>query len=72
MEQLRQENVQERSLRRVLGEENTLLGTEEGQREDNIIKEVRNLFRLKKQTNNDVIKDIRNRFRLTKIKCLDG
>ena len=68
MEQLRRENVQERSLRRVLGEENTLLGTEEGQREDNIIKEVRNLFRLKKQTNNDVIKDIRNRFRLTKIK----
>ena len=68
MEQLRQESVQERSLRRVLGEENTLLGTEEGQKEDNIIKEVRNLFRLKKQTNNDVIKDIRNRFRLTKIK----
>ena len=47
MEQLRRENVQERSLRRVLGEENTLLGTEEGKREDNIIKDVRNRFRLK-------------------------
>ena len=34
--------------------------------EGNIIKDVRNLFRLKKELNNTEIKDIRNIFRLEK------
>ena len=34
--------------------------------EENIIEDVRNLFRLKKELNNTEIKDIRNIFRLEK------
>ena len=48
MEQLRWQNSQERNLRRILGAKNTLLDSEEKKREDNFIKDVRNLFRLKK------------------------
>ena len=33
---------------------------------DNIIKDVKNLFKLKSETNNNKIKDIRNLFRLKK------
>ena len=35
-------------------------------REDNFIKDKRNLFRLKKEINNKAFKDIRNLFRLKK------
>ena len=34
--------------------------------DDNAIKDVRNLFRLKKETNDTTIKDMRNLFRLKK------
>ena len=35
-------------------------------KEENIIKNIRNLFRLKKEQNYTVVKDIRNLFRLKK------
>ena len=48
MEQLRWQNAQERNLRRILGAKNTLLDSEKKKRKDNFIKDVINLFRLKK------------------------
>ena len=38
--------------------------------EENIIKDIRNLFTLKKELNYTTIKDIRNRFRLEKVKAI--
>ena len=49
MEQLRWQNAQEKNLRRIFGAKNALLDSEEKKREDNFIKDVRNLFRLKKK-----------------------
>ena len=59
-------NPQERNLKSILGAINTFLDSEERKREDNIIKDARNLFRLKKEVNNNIIKDIRILFRLKK------
>ena len=47
MEQLRQENAQEINLNRILEVENALSDLEEKKREHNVIKSVRNVFRLK-------------------------
>lgn len=56
IEQLRQQNAQVNSLKWILGEENTLLDAENRKKlekdkrtEDNIIKYVKSLFRLKKE-----------------------
>ena len=51
MKQLRRQNAQERNPIRPLGAENALLGEQKTllELEDNIIKDVRNLFRLKKK-----------------------
>ena len=51
MKQLRRQNAQERNPIRPLGAENALLGEQNTllELEDNIIKDVRNLFRLKKK-----------------------
>ena len=38
----------------------------ESLKEENIIKDIRNIFRLKKEQNYTAIKDIRNLFRLVK------
>ena len=73
MEQLRQQNAQEKNLNRILGAEETLLDLENRkqfkkgeEREDNIIKDVKNLFRLKKEVDDKTVKSIRNIFRLKK------
>ena len=56
MEQFRQQNAQEMSLNRILRAENTLLESlkrkeleKNRKRKDNIIKDVKNRFRLKKK-----------------------
>ena len=56
MEQFRQQNAQETSLNRILRAENTLLESlkrkeleKNRKRKDNIIKDVKNRFRLKKK-----------------------
>ena len=81
--QLRQQNAQEKSLNRILGAENTLLNPEkknkemmnslklekEKKRKVNIIKNVKNIFRLKKEMNKNTINSIQNIFRLKKGKC---
>ena len=43
---------------------NTLLESEKRKREDNIIKDIKNLFRLRKERDNSATKDIKNLFRL--------
>ena len=43
---------------------NRLRHDEDSRIEENIIKDVRNLFRLKKEENDNIIKNIRNPFRL--------
>ena len=35
--------------------------------EEKVIKDIRNLFRLKQEQNDTVVKDIRNQFRLKKV-----
>ena len=45
---------------------NRLRHDEDSRIEENIIKDVRNLFRLKKEENDNIIKNIRNPFRLKK------
>ena len=67
MEQLRRQNALEKSLNIILGELNALLNSEKEKRawkRDNIIKDVRTRFGLKKEI--EPIKDIRNLFRLKK------
>ena len=46
---MRQQNTQERNLRRILDAQNALLDSEEKKWEDNIIKYVRNFSGLKKE-----------------------
>ena len=67
MKQLRRQNAQERNPIRPLGAENALLGEQNTllELEDNIIKDVRNLFRLKKENEgikDRILRDIRNLF----------
>ena len=59
-EQLWQQNAQKINLNRILGLMYTLSESEKIKREDNIIKDTKNLFRLRKQI------DKRNLFRLIK------
>ena len=66
MEQLRQKNDQKINLNRVLGAVNALSESKERKKEDNIIKDIKNLFRLRKGIDNSTNKDIRKLFRLKK------
>ena len=66
MEQLRQQNDQKINLNRVLGAVNALSESKERKKEDNIIKDIKNLFRLRKGIDNSTNKDIRKLFRLKK------
>ena len=66
MEQLRQQNDQKINLNRVLGALNALSESKERKKEDNIIKDIKNLFRLRKGIDNSTNKDIRKLFRLKK------
>ena len=62
-EQLRWKSAQKIQLNKILGAMNTLLYLEERKREDNIIKDIKNLFRLRKAIDHSATKDIRNIFR---------
>ena len=72
MEQLRQQNAQEKGLNRILRTENTILDLEkrnkiekDKKRENDIIKDAKSLFRLKKENEAikyRIIRDIRNIF----------
>ena len=74
MEQLRQQNAQTellnriikiiKILNRILTAVNALLESEKRKREDNIIKDIKNLFRLRKERDNSATKDSKNLFRL--------
>ena len=66
MEQLRQQYAQKINLNRIVGAVNTLPESEKRKREDNIMKDIKNLFRLRKEIDNSATKDIRNLFRLKK------
>ena len=64
MEQLRQQNAKKINLNRVFMVMNALPELKKRKREDDIIKDIRNLFRLRKEIDNSATKDIRNLFRL--------
>ena len=64
MEHLRQQNAQKINLNRILRAVNALSDSEKRKREDSIIKDIKSLFRLRKEIDNGAIKDIRNNFRL--------
>ena len=66
MEQLIRQNAQKINLNRISWAVNTLAESEKRKKEDNIIKDINNLFRLRKETDNSATKDIRNLFRLKK------
>ena len=66
MEQLRQQYAQKINLSRIVGAVNALPESEKRKREDNIMKDIKNLFRLRKEIDNSATKDIRNLFRLKK------
>ena len=52
MEKLVQQNPQKINLNRILGAVNALSDSEERKREDNIIKDRKNLFRVRKEIDN--------------------
>ena len=64
---MRQQNAK-KNLNRIVGTMKPLLELGMRKRKDNIIKDIENLFRLKKNIYiyNSLTKDIRNRFRLKK------
>ena len=64
MEQLRQQNAEKINLNRVFMVMNALPELKKRKTEDDIIKDIRNLFRLRKEIDNSATKDIRNLFRL--------
>ena len=66
MEQLRQQIAQKIKLSRILGAANTLSDIENRKRERNIIANIKNLFRLRKEIDKSSIEDITNLFRLKK------
>ena len=66
-------NTQKINLNRILGVENILLDLEKRKelqkvkkREDKIIKDVKNLLKLKKEKDQNIIQSIKNLFRLEK------
>ena len=59
MEKFRRQNAQKINLNRVLRAMNILSESEKRKREDNIIKDIKNLFRLRKEIDNSATKDIR-------------
>ena len=63
---MRQKNAQKVHLNRMLDVVNALSYLEERKKEDNMIKDIKNLFRLRKEIDNSVIKDIRNICRIKK------
>ena len=66
MEQMRRQNAQKTNLNRILGAVNTLSESEKSKREDNIIKDIKIVFRLRNEIDNSATKDIRNLIRLKK------
>ena len=66
MEQLIRKSAQKMHLNRILVAMNALSYLEERKKEDNIIKDIKNLFRLKKAIDDSTTKDARNLFRRRK------
>ena len=58
MEKLRWQNAQETKLNRILGVMNVLWDSGERKRKDTIIKDIKNIFRLRKEIDNSAIKGI--------------
>ena len=58
MEKLRWKNAQETKLNWILGVMNVLWDSGERKRKDTIIKDIKNIFRLRKEIDNSAIKDI--------------
>ena len=58
MEKLRWQNAQEAKLNWILGVMNVLWDSGERKRKDTIIKDIKNIFRRKKEIDNSTIKDI--------------
>ena len=58
MEKLRWQNAQEAKLNWILGVMNVLWDSGERKRKDTIIKDIRNIFRRRKEIDNSTIKDI--------------
>ena len=63
---MRQKNAQKINSNRLLGTMNSLSDSEERKRECNIIKDIKNIGRLRKEIDKNVSKDIRKLFRLKK------
>ena len=59
MEKLRWKNAQKINLNRILWTINALLDSEEKKRKYDIIKDIKNLFRLRKEIDNSANKDIK-------------
>ena len=59
MEKLRWKNAQKINLNRILWTINALLDSEEKKRKYDIIKNIKNLFRLRKEIDNSANKDIK-------------
>ena len=66
IEILRRQNAQKVNSNRISGAVKALSDVQERKREDNIVKDVKNLFRLKKEIDNNPLKDMSNLFRLKK------
>ena len=66
MEQLIRKSAQKMHLNRILVAMNALSYLEERKKEDNIIKDINNLSRLRKAIDDSTTKDIRNLFRRRK------
>ena len=63
---MRRKSAQKIHLNRILGAMNALSYLEERKKEDNIIKDIKNLFRLRKAIDDSTTKDARNLFRRRK------
>ena len=63
---MRWQNAQRVNSSRISGAVKALSDAEERKREDNIIKDVKNLFRKKKEIDNNSVKDMSNLFILKK------
>ena len=73
LKQKKKKSLKKKTLHRILGGENSFLDLgkrkeleKDKKREDSIIKDVKNLFRRKKEIDDNKIKSIRNLFRLKK------
>ena len=65
MEQLRRQNAQKINFNRIVGAVNALSESEKRKRQDNM-KDIKNLFKLRKEIDNSTIIGIINLFRLKK------